>query len=70
MKNHRAPQPAHRIYSVGASLAWTPADALSARLTYAEALKEVDAAGRRNLQDRGLQFRVTVRPLRVAAAVK
>ncbi len=58
MKNHSTPQPDHRIYSVGASLAWTPADAV----------KEVDAAGRRNLQDRGLQFRVTVRPLRIVAA--
>ena len=70
MKNHRAPQPEHRIYSVGASLAWTPADALSARITYAQDLRDVDVPGRRDLQDRGVQFRVTVRPLRVAAALK
>lgn len=63
LKNHKPPQPTHRIYSVGASLAWTPADLLSARVTYAEALKAVDYAGERDLQDRGVSFRVTVRPL-------
>ena len=65
MRNHSAPQPEHRIYSVGASIAWTPADALFARLTYGKALHQVDAAGKRNLQDRGLQFRLTVYPLRL-----
>ena len=70
MKNHRDPQPERRIYSVGASLAWTPAEALSARITYAEDLREVDAAGARDLQDRGVQFRVTVRPLRIPAALR
>ena len=64
MQNHKAPQPTHRIYSVGASLAWAPADLLSARVTYAEALKAVEAPGDRDLQDRGFSFRVTVRPLK------
>lgn len=63
MKNAEAPQPDHRIYSVGASLAWTPSEWLFARLTYAEDLKEVEAPGERDLQDRGVSFRVTLRPL-------
>jgi len=63
MTNHKAPQPEHRIYSVGASLAWTPADAISARVTYAKSLKDVEPAGERDLQDRGVSFRLTVRPL-------
>lgn len=65
VRNKADPQPVHAIYSVGGSLTWTPAEMLSARITYAEALKSVDVAGRRNLQDRGLSFRVTVRPLRL-----
>ncbi|HEY0646592.1 ShlB/FhaC/HecB family hemolysin secretion/activation protein, partial [Phenylobacterium sp.] len=64
MENHKPPQPTHRIYSVGASLAWTPAEMLSARVTYAEDLKAVEHAGERDLQDRGFSFRVTVRPLK------
>ena len=63
MTNVEDPQPVHRIYSVGGSLAWTPADALSARITYAKALKDVASAGKRDLQDRGVSFRITVRPL-------
>jgi hemolysin activation/secretion protein len=63
MKNAEPPQPEHSIYSVGASLAWTPSDWLFARLTYGEDLKEVDAPGQRDLQDRGVSFRVTLRPL-------
>lgn len=65
LRNHKAPQPEHAIYSLGGSLAWTPSDALSARLAYGRALNKVDAAGERNLQDRGVHFRVTVRPLRM-----
>ncbi|ODT86408.1 ShlB/FhaC/HecB family hemolysin secretion/activation protein [Phenylobacterium sp. SCN 70-31] len=64
MRNHEPPQPVKTLYSVGTSLAWTPSDALSARITYAKSLKDVETAGRRDLQDRGLQFRVTTRPLR------
>jgi hemolysin activation/secretion protein len=63
LTNVEDPQPVHRIYSVGGSLAWTPADALSARITYAKALKDVESAGKRDLQDRGVSFRITVRPL-------
>ena len=51
------------IASVGASLLWTPSDALSARLTYGESLRRPLLVGRRDLQDRGIQFMITVRPL-------
>ena len=56
------PQP-RWIASAGVSLLWTPSDALSARITYGESLKDVPPVGRRDLQDRGIQFLVTVRPL-------
>lgn len=66
LRNDQAPQPSqHGVASLGASLLWTPSDALSARVTYAKALRDVDVAGKRNLQDRGVEFRVTVRPLRL-----
>jgi hemolysin activation/secretion protein len=65
VRNKTDPQPDHRIYSVGGSLTWTPAEALSARITFAEALKDVEVPGSRDLQDRGISFRVTVRPLRL-----
>ncbi len=65
MRNAKAPQPQHLIYSVGAALAWTPSGALSARITYGYALRDVDVAGKRDLQDRGLQARVTLYPLRM-----
>lgn len=62
--NRRGSDPTPQsIASLGVSLAWTPSDALFARLTYGAALKEVPVSGGRDLQDRGLQFRITVRPL-------
>ena len=64
MRNARAPQPAPDIVSAGLSVLWAPTDALSARLTYGRQLKAIDAPGSRDLQDRGLQFRLTARPLR------
>jgi len=64
LRNAVAPQPEHSISSVGVSLAWTPSEALAARVTYAKALETVDVAGAKSLQDRGWEFRVTVRPLR------
>lgn len=63
LTNVENPPPQKKIYSVGASLAWTPADAIAARITYAKALKDVETAGKRDLQDRGVSFRITVRPL-------
>jgi hemolysin activation/secretion protein len=65
MRNDRAPQPEHAISSVGASVLWTPSEAISARATYAHALRPVDTPGERDLQDRGYTFRVTVRPLKL-----
>lgn len=64
MRNDKPPQPVKSIYGVGVSLAWTPSEAFSARITFAQDLKKVEFAGNRDLQDRGVQFRVTFRPLR------
>ena len=62
--NARAPEPFPRkVASVGASLAWRPSEALTARVTYGEALRDVTVTGKRHLQDKGFQFRVTLRPL-------
>lgn len=64
--NDRAPEPLPKeIASVGASLAWQPSDAILARVTYAEALKDAGRIGKQTLQDKGFQFFVTVRPLRL-----
>jgi hemolysin activation/secretion protein len=51
------------IAGAGASLLWTPSDAFSARATYAASLRDAAIVGRRDLQDRGFQFFITVRPL-------
>lgn len=57
-------QPAARsIASLGVSLAWNPSEAISARVSFAEGLKSVPRAGERDLQDRGVHFRIVVRPL-------
>jgi len=64
LRNYRPPQPGDGIYGIGAAIAWTPSDALSAQLTYGHALKKVDLSGNKDLQDRGVYFAVTVRPLR------
>lgn len=62
--NARDQQPVPReLASVGAGLEWTPSDAISARITYARALIDAPQVGSRDLQDRGIQFRITVRPL-------
>ena len=65
MRNASVPQPQHRIASIGTSLGWTPNDAISARITYGYALKHVDVAGKRDVQDHGVQARVTIYPLRM-----
>ncbi|HEY3947674.1 ShlB/FhaC/HecB family hemolysin secretion/activation protein [Phenylobacterium sp.] len=64
VRNAKPPQPVPDIYSAGVSILWAPADSLSARLTFGQQLKAVDAPGSRELQDRGFQFRITARPLR------
>ncbi len=56
------PQPSE-LASVGASLAWIPSDAFTARVGYAHALIEARQVGSRDLQDRGVQFRLTFHPL-------
>jgi hemolysin activation/secretion protein len=64
LRNRRDPQPVpDRLGSVGASLAWVPSEAISARITYARALVDAVPVGSRDLQDRGFQFRLTLRPL-------
>ena len=65
LRNDRPPHPREAIYSVGASLAWTPSDAIFARITYGHALNKIPQAGAKDLQDRGVHFRVTVYPGRV-----
>ncbi|MBS0361012.1 MAG: ShlB/FhaC/HecB family hemolysin secretion/activation protein [Proteobacteria bacterium] len=64
MRNAKPPQPVPDIYSAGVSVLWAPADSFSARVTYGQQLKTVEAPGSRDLQDRGFQFRITARPLR------
>lgn len=64
MRNVRAPHPKKTLASVGTSLAWTPSEALSFRVTYARALDRVSIAGERDLQDDGVHIRMTVYPLR------
>jgi hemolysin activation/secretion protein len=66
LSNAQAEDPAPRfIPSTGVSLAWTPSDALQARVSFGAALREIDQAGSRDLQDRGVHFRVTFFPLRL-----
>ena len=52
-----------RLASVGASLQWTPSRAVTASVTYAYAIEDAVAPGRRDLQDRGFHFALTLRPL-------
>ncbi|HYD46234.1 MAG TPA: ShlB/FhaC/HecB family hemolysin secretion/activation protein [Phenylobacterium sp.] len=70
VKNHDgATQPAVRsLASVGVGLTWTPSEAIFARLSLAEGLKDVPRVGSRDLQDRGVHFRVVVRPLLLGGA--
>ncbi len=66
--NRVAPQPLPtRIAKVGAGLDWVPAPWIFARATFAQPLIFVRTAGVRNLQDRGFQFLVTIRPLEALA---
>ena len=57
------------LASTGASLAWTPSNAILARVTYGHALIDVPLGGspdrKRDLQDRGFQFRIVIHPLRL-----
>ena len=63
-RNAEKPQPGHRwIASAGLGLAWTPSRAFNASVAYGHALKSVEVAGDKNMQDRGIHFRIVTRPL-------
>ena len=65
-ENAKPPNPLPKsVASVGASLTWKPSDAISARITYGEALRDVSFVGERHLQDKGFHFRVTIHPARL-----
>ena len=57
--------PKKDIYSVGASLAWNPSSAVQAKVSYGINLTDTNLAGSRDLQDRGVHFRLTIFPLRL-----
>lgn len=64
LHNRIDPQPQPDwIAGAGASLTWVPSEAIFARITFAEDLKEAPLVGSKDLQDRGIQFRLTIRPL-------
>lgn len=64
--NSRAPEPLPKsVASLGASLAWRPSDAITARITYGEALRKVRFPGEHHLQDKGVQFRIAIHPLKL-----
>lgn len=66
VNNRNSPEPSERmIASLGVSAAWTPAPWLFARITYGKALVDLPTPGRRDLQDRGISFRITIRPLKL-----
>jgi hemolysin activation/secretion protein len=63
LRNVDGPRPApDELASAGVSLAWVPSEAIFARITFAESLIDAPIVGSRDLQDRGIQFRVTIRP--------
>jgi hemolysin activation/secretion protein len=65
-RNVEDPQPAPAaVASIGASLSWQPAEALSLRLTYGHALVFADPTGTTDIQDQGFHFRFTFYPLRL-----
>ena len=65
-----APQPLPKaIASVGGRLVWTPADWLSGSATFGQTLKFVQATGKKDLQDRGFGFQITLHPIGLAKAV-
>ncbi len=64
LRNHRPPEPGPTLLGAGAAAAWTPSDWMSAQLTYGVALKKRPPVAETDIQDHGLNFRLTVRPLR------
>ncbi|MCB2060739.1 MAG: ShlB/FhaC/HecB family hemolysin secretion/activation protein [Novosphingobium sp.] len=64
LHNREGPQPVpNELYSIGASLAWNPSSAISARVSYGHALKDVQRVGSKDLQDHGVHFSIVLRPL-------
>lgn len=62
--NHALPDPPRDfIAGAGVTVTWVPHRAFSARLTWAKNFHQVGVAGDRDLQDHGIYFAVTVRPL-------
>jgi hemolysin activation/secretion protein len=51
------------IASAGVGASWTPSPSVNARIAYGVPFIDAPQPGKRDLQDRGVHFRVTVRPL-------
>jgi hemolysin activation/secretion protein len=51
------------IAGAGLALAWVPSPGFTARITWAHNFQDVRVPGPRDLQDRGVQFSVTLRPV-------
>jgi hypothetical protein len=47
------------------ALAWNPSEAIQARVSFGAALRDIRQTGTRDLQDRGVYFRLTFFPLRL-----
>jgi hypothetical protein len=47
------------------STGWNPSEAIQARVSFGAALREISQTGTRDLQDRGVHFRLTFFPLRL-----
>jgi hemolysin activation/secretion protein len=50
------------IASAGAALAWTPGNLLEVAVSYGHRLRDVPLPQNKDLQDRGINFRITVHP--------
>lgn len=66
--NTDAPDPPRDfIAGAGIGLAWLPSPAFTARIAWAENFYDAAIAGKRDLQDHGVYFAITVRPLQLFA---
>ena len=69
--NRAPPQPApHGIAAVGLEIDWSPLPGFLANLTYGHALKHVQAPGDRDIQDRGIEFRIVLHPIDALKALR
>ena len=57
----------HAIASLGVGLTWQPSAALSLRVDYGHALVDAEQTGSRDLQDRGVHFRLVLHPISLFA---